>query len=175
MGHLYGLQYIIDTIDSIEDFLFSNTLDAFGVVVRFFALSTVLVSMLVGLLVIITSIYYLCTLASPLQALNEREKEIQERENELHVLGLQAQLIMTDLRARHGRSPTRPRMIPVAEDAIPTNDPELECLACKEHIRNYVATPCGHLALCSRCILNLQEQICPTCRAEVVNWQRVFD
>ena len=47
------------------------------------------------------------------------------------------------------------------------------CVVCMSSKRSYACTPCGHLALCSRCQLRVQD-VCPICRAQDVTMVQIF-
>ena len=51
------------------------------------------------------------------------------------------------------------------------------CVCCMERLRTHALVPCGHRALCERCVdqVELVERVCPICRADVRGSLRVFD
>lgn len=45
------------------------------------------------------------------------------------------------------------------------NDEPVTCITCLENAREVLLSPCGHVCLCSDCVL--QVAICPVCREPI--------
>lgn len=50
----------------------------------------------------------------------------------------------------------------------------VKCSMCVSASVNVVLLPCRHMPLCARCLANLQQTICPTCKAPVLDRFRFF-
>jgi hypothetical protein len=49
------------------------------------------------------------------------------------------------------------------------------CVVCLTNVKNHVAVPCGHMAMCGACCEKLgKNKPCPICRVEVQIFVKVF-
>jgi len=91
------------------------------------------------------------------------------------LLGLRRQLFVEHFLSglpRHGQG------APLVHDAHRPQAPTRQaggrqCVQCKVRVRNYLALPCGHFAVCHEC-KDLVQNICPMCRGRVEDWYPVL-
>jgi len=61
----------------------------------------------------------------------------------------------------------------------PSSGPQedIECIVCMDELRNTVLVPCGHIALCNTCAMNImtsRRPLCPICNSTVDDLCRVY-
>ena len=60
-----------------------------------------------------------------------------------------------------------------AGNANADHDDQL-CVICLESLKTHVLVPCGHLSLCGKCVIGMEDKPCPVCRTTVVMSMKVF-
>ncbi len=51
---------------------------------------------------------------------------------------------------------------------------EAACVVCMSNVKDHVAVPCGHMAMCGECCERLGTNKCPICRVEVQLFVKVY-